>query len=57
MVLQKVQKGAKGGVGEAAPMLHVSVIRHLDRHLDWYRYFAVSLQVSNTDDVTLCLMM
>jgi hypothetical protein len=56
-VLQKVQKGAKGGVGEAAPMLHVSVIRHLDRHLDWYRYFAVSLQVSNTDDVTLCLMM
>ena len=44
VVLQKIQKGDKGAGGEAVPMLHVSIIRHLDRHLDWYRYLAVSLQ-------------
>lgn len=31
--------------GDTTPMLHMCIIRHLDRQLDWYRYIAVSLQV------------
>jgi hypothetical protein len=46
---QPLGKGGGGGdgapaAGDLPPMLHVCVIRQLDRQLDWFRYLAVSLQ-------------